>query len=327
MVDGPTGGPEATSRSPEVGVLEGGFSKLSWRSVFGGTFSALGVWILLGVFGLALGLSMVSPEDPSLRGASIWLGIWSLIVPVLALFLGTLVATRASGGIRRTTGVLYGVVVWGLTTFAATILSLWVMGSVIGQTLQLGTRVVAGVGGAAASVVEGTAGADLGQAAESVGEFLDVDRSEILASLNRELEESGLPPLQPEELRAALQAAVDAALREGSVSAQTFEDALVRETQLSREQVQETARQLEEQWEEAAGAVTGRLENVAEAAGDTALRSLSTLGTMMWWVFGSMAMGLLASIAAGILATTGKMRPTTAERIPITRLEEAHALR
>lgn len=316
-------------RATDVGVVEGGFSKLSWRSVFGGMFAALGVWILLATFGWALGLTMISPEDPSLTGVGAWLGVWSLIVPILAMSVGTLVATRASAGTQRGTGILYGTVVWGVTTFAGTVLAVWLMGSVIGQTLQASTNVIAGVGGAAGSVAQSVgvpSGGDVSQAGGDIASFLDIDRSEIEAALNDQLQQAGLPPLQPEQLQAAIQSAVDTALRQGEISTEIFVDALVQETQLERSQVQQAAQQLQQQWDELVGSVTGQLESVASAAGDTALRSLDAIGNAMWWIFGSMLLGLLAAIGTGVLATNGKRAPTPAQRIPVARLEEAHAV-
>ena len=50
--------------------------------------------LLPGIGGLALGLSAVNPEATnSLRGTGIFTGIWSLVIPLIALFLG--------GGINR----------------------------------------------------------------------------------------------------------------------------------------------------------------------------------------------------------------------------------
>lgn len=332
---GPGGRPPRDEPVEEVAVLEGGFSKLSWRSVFGGTFTALGVWILLGAFGLAVGFSMVSPEDQSLSGMGTWLGVWSLIVPILALFAGTLVAARASGGIRKLTGMLYGVVVWGMTTVAVTIVGVWLMSSVVGQTLQATTSVVSGVGGAAASVVgaAGVPGDGIGQASQAVGEFLNVEREEILSALNQQLEEEGLPPIEPQQLQAAIQNAANTALQQGTVSTEIFVDALVQETDLSREQVQQTAQQLQQQWDQVVGTIGTQLSNVAGAAGDVALRSLEAMGAVMWWVFASMTLGLLAALGAGMLATN---RPTMAVRLPVAppdlghrghRQEEAYAAR
>src|SRR5688500_18139947 len=91
--------------------------RLSWGAIFGAAFVALGIWVLLYALGLALGLSALEPTSPnSARAAGIGTGIWSLIAPLIALFVGGFVAARSSGVLERMVGALHGAVLWGLTT-------------------------------------------------------------------------------------------------------------------------------------------------------------------------------------------------------------------
>src|SRR4051812_11214016 len=97
--------------------------RLSWSAIFGGTVAALGIWILLYSFGIAIGLSAIDPNQArSLKGSGIFTGLWSLIAPLIALFVGGLVAGRGAGSVTRVGGGTHGLVMWGLTTLAGVFL-------------------------------------------------------------------------------------------------------------------------------------------------------------------------------------------------------------
>src|SRR5262245_17914484 len=76
-------------------------TRIRWGAVFGGAIAALGVWALLYAFGLAIGLSTVDPHEGNVRGAGIFTGIWSIVAPLIALFVGGLVASRGSDAMTR----------------------------------------------------------------------------------------------------------------------------------------------------------------------------------------------------------------------------------
>src|SRR5688572_27849864 len=87
--------------------------KLSWGAIFGGAVAAIGVWILLYALGIAMGLSTINPNNPdSAQASGIFTGIWSLIAPLIALFVGGVVAGRAAGISTRLDGATHGLVMW-----------------------------------------------------------------------------------------------------------------------------------------------------------------------------------------------------------------------
>jgi hypothetical protein len=106
---------------------------LRWGAIFGGAFAALAIWLLLYALGLALGLSTIDPDRPyTLQRTGLFTGIWGLATPLVALFIGGLVASRGAGVVDRGGGALHGLVVWsfatvlgawGVTTIATTALS------------------------------------------------------------------------------------------------------------------------------------------------------------------------------------------------------------
>jgi len=90
--------------------------RLSWPAIFGGTFFALGILLILSSFGLAIGAAAAGPQGAT-RGVGVWAGIWSLVTIFVAFLAGGWLAARASSA-TKTEGRLHGLVIWGLGTTA-----------------------------------------------------------------------------------------------------------------------------------------------------------------------------------------------------------------
>lgn len=113
-----------------------------WGGVIAGLFVTAGSTILLSMLGLAFGVSALNPLSPSGFGVgtAIWWGVQSL----LCLFLGGFAAARLGGSIRRSDGVVAGLLTWcvslvGFLSFLGSVASVAVTGA-------------AGAAGAAANV-------------------------------------------------------------------------------------------------------------------------------------------------------------------------------
>lgn len=277
-------------------------SRLSWPAIFGGSFVSLGLWVFLGAFGLAAGLSAVSPADPSLGGVAIWLGIWSLIVPIIALFFGSWIASRAAGAIRTSTGLLYGAVVWGLTTFATTVFAAWGTGAVASRTLGAAATLASGATSVVASAV-GSVAQGGGGAVQSAASFLGVNRADLMAVINQRLAAQGKPQIRAEALQAALRDAVNTAIRQGTMNEELLVTSLAQNTKLSREDVRELAQSLQQQWNQVTGTISGGVQEAAQAARNAAFSALDMVGAAFWWIFGSVGLGLVAALGAGWLGT------------------------
>jgi hypothetical protein len=113
--------------------------RISWGAIFGGALVALGVWLLLHTLGVAAGLTAIDPNNPrSLRGVGIGTGIWSIIAPLIAMFIGGYVAARSAGVVERGLGALHGAVLWGLTTVGGAVMLGLALASVVGAGVQFG---------------------------------------------------------------------------------------------------------------------------------------------------------------------------------------------
>jgi hypothetical protein len=103
-------------------------SQLRWSAVIGGAAFAIGVWILLQTLGMGVGLSAVDVDDAgNLKGIGIGTGVWSLIAPLIAMFVGALLAGRLCGSRGRAVGAMHGAVMWAL----ALMFGLWALLSIV----------------------------------------------------------------------------------------------------------------------------------------------------------------------------------------------------
>ena len=303
-------------------------SRISWGAVFGGAFAALGLWLLLYAFGLAVGLSSVDPNNPgSIRGSGIFTGVWSAIAPLIALFLGGLVAGRVAGVFARGFGALHGLVMWGLVSVAGAYLVMALMSSAVIGAAALGKTVVRGGAGA----IKGVAGGVVG-GAEQAG----LDWNDMLGPINQRLTSEGKPPVTADDLQAATKDALQSSVRAGRFDRATFENALARNTALSRSDVQEISQRIEAQVDQLATAVKERARSVAETAKIDALKAADATGKAFWGVFGALLLGLIAAIAGGAVGVPrlyprertvrGPTTVTTgpAPRAPLTPPREAY---
>ena len=83
---------------------------IRWSAIFAGTAVACGLWILLQIFGMGAGLVTLR------RGAAIGTGAWSLIAPLIAMFIGGCLAGMLAGTRDEKLGAIHGVIVWALSS-------------------------------------------------------------------------------------------------------------------------------------------------------------------------------------------------------------------
>jgi hypothetical protein len=263
---------------------------ISWGAIFGGTFVALGVWILLHSLGLAAGLTAIDPDNPrSLRGVGIGTGIWSIIAPLIALFIGGLVASRTAGLINRGTGAIHGAVLWGLTTVAGTVLVAMALAAVVGAGVK--------AGGAALGMA-GKAGA---QAAQS----MPVDVGDVLGPINQRLRAQGAPPVTADQIQAATRDVMTRAARDGRLDRETMVSSITANTGLSRADAEQVGARVEQQFNQTLGKVQHGSLQAAEAAGKA-----------LWGVFLALLLGLASSVAGAITGVSRRQRAALDVRAP-----------
>ena len=126
-------------------------SRIAWGGVWSGLLVAVGVFLLLSVLGLAIGVSTadVGPgQDGNAKGLGIGAAVWSGLTLLISLFIGGMVATRTGMVYDRATGTIERVLVWVL----AIIMLIYMASSGIGMLTR-------GVFGALGGVAKGGAAA------------------------------------------------------------------------------------------------------------------------------------------------------------------------
>jgi hypothetical protein len=269
-----------------------GRPRLSWGAVFGGAVAALGLWILLYVFGLAVGLSTIDPNGVrSLRPSALFAGIWAVIAPLIALFVGGWVAGRGAGFVGRAGGAVHGLVVWSLTTIFGGALVLASLSTIVSGMAAMGHAVSKGDEPSqpmAARPPSGGGGASLS---------LNID--DALRPVNERLLARGQPPVSSAAVEEAARRAITTATAQGHWDRDTLAGALTLDTGLSQADAGEVVDRLEAQYREQVTEMQMRAQDQADNARVGALKAAERSGKAFWGLFGALVFGLMASVLGG----------------------------
>lgn len=257
---------------------------LKWGSIIGGTIAALAVGGLLYALGLALGLTAIDPSDPgSLKGSGIFTGIWSAIVPLIALFFGAYVAAKTAGAHTRGHGALHGLMTWGLTA----LLGAWLVGSAV-------AKIASGAAsfGRDAGAMMFRGGPRGGPAGGNIAARLGLTSQDVVGPINQRLRAEGHPEVTAGQLDAATRGVVNQAIREGRIDRESLISALESNTSLSGADAREVAGKIESKFDAATADVR-----------EGALKAAESTGKAFWGVFTSLFLGLLAALAGGAVGS------------------------
>ncbi|MCK0168148.1 hypothetical protein MWU52_11340 [Jannaschia sp. S6380] len=123
--------------------------RASWGAILAGTVVALGVFVLLSLVGIGLGLSIFEADEATpMNGSLTTTAIWQFLSQLIALGAGGFTAGRLAGVLHSTGTMLHGATVWALTTLAA----VWL-------ATQATMGIVNVAGSAVTSLASGTASA------------------------------------------------------------------------------------------------------------------------------------------------------------------------
>jgi hypothetical protein len=283
-------------------------SPIGWSSIFAATVVTLGVWLALHLFGIGVGLTALDPRDAgSLKGVGIGVGIWSVIAPLIALFIGGLVVGRVAPTINTLNAAIHGAVVWALSLLLTLLLLVNAFGMI--------ARGAASAGSAVAGAVSSAAGAATsGEMLQSLG----IDENTVFAPVNRRLQERGMPPVAPDRARAAAQEMLRTRVQQGELSREQAVDIVARQTELSRADAEQVATELQERVNQAGQ----RGQEVAQQAKETALTAAEGAGKVIMAMVALMVLGLAATIGGAILSVRRERRehvvlPRATTRAPI----------
>jgi hypothetical protein len=89
-------------------------SRVSWGALLAGAAVGIAIYSLLAILGIAVGLTV--SEDASRDALSTGAAIWAFVSLLIAMFFAGWVATVCTVGENRTEAVLYGIIVWAVTS-------------------------------------------------------------------------------------------------------------------------------------------------------------------------------------------------------------------
>jgi hypothetical protein len=131
---------------------------ISWGGVWGGVMGALGMHILLILFGLFIYFVLFNPAAPGTGGSRVWGAAWFLVTSFVALYFGGWLASKLAGSPNKDNGKLHGWVTWGLTT-----LGVWFIALMTATPIVTSVASIAGGAVAAAPQAGVTPGSVAGQ--------------------------------------------------------------------------------------------------------------------------------------------------------------------
>jgi pyruvate/2-oxoglutarate dehydrogenase complex dihydrolipoamide acyltransferase (E2) component len=157
------------------------WQRVRWGAVFAGLVITVVTQMLLTLLGLAIGFTAVDPREGAPgRGLGIGAAIWGVLSLLVSLYVGSFLAGRLSGVLRRGDGALNGVLVWAVSLlamvyFVSTGVSSLLSGlfGMVGGVAQTAAT-VAGQGAASATATGRDPAEQVRQAARDAG--INVDR-------------------------------------------------------------------------------------------------------------------------------------------------------
>jgi hypothetical protein len=114
--------------------------RADWGAIWAGVFTFIAIWSVFGLLGTAIFASVANPNAARpVSGMSVGLGIWAIILTIIAMYVAGRETGRLAAVTNRHDGLIHGMIMFGLSVAAA--LLIIVLG---GTALSGGTGVAAG---------------------------------------------------------------------------------------------------------------------------------------------------------------------------------------
>jgi polyhydroxyalkanoate synthesis regulator phasin len=277
------------------------FRRVSWGGIFAGALVAIGIQILLGFLGAAIGLAAIDPTSPG--GFTIGAAIWLIFSGIIALFGGGWVAGRLTGERFKMDRALNGLVVWALTIILTLYLITTTAMTIIGGALGfVQTSVVA------AGQVAQAAGPQIGQYIQQQFGGPGSPLGQLQAEVEQLFEQT-TDTLQSPQARQELQkdvqtvlSALNRLVTEGKISQQTqqqVQQILVERGDMSQQQAEEmlnewiqTSKDIRQQAMAQADSLTKAAENAADVVAATS-----------GWIFFILLLDAVAAVAGAVVGS------------------------
>jgi hypothetical protein len=115
-------------------------SGTAWGAIWAGTFSFIAIWAVFGILGEAIFASSANPNGSQpVSGMSVGMGIWSVILTIIAMYVAGRVTAHFANVADRTSRIMHGMTMFGLSVMAVVITVI-----LSGTALSGGTGLTAG---------------------------------------------------------------------------------------------------------------------------------------------------------------------------------------
>lgn len=116
------------------------YRTFSWSGIFAGTFLFLAIEATFGILGVAIFASATNPAstNPVGPGISAGVGIWMVVLSIIALYFAGKLAARLSGATTRNMGMYAGLVTFGMSIFSSVLLTALTLGSTVAGSTGIG---------------------------------------------------------------------------------------------------------------------------------------------------------------------------------------------
>ncbi len=255
---------------------------IRWSAVLAGTAIAVGLWGVLQLLGMGIGLTSLDPDDVrSARHAALGMGAFSVLAPLIAVGFGAWFATRLAGTYDRMVGAGHGLVVWGLTTALGLVVTLWMASA-------------AAIGAAHMTDRNAKDRTELQQGASEAAMFNDA--ADAIAPINARLKTAGKAEIAPGAVVAAARAARD---KDDGFDVDKFVSTLDDRTALDKAGATDVANQLGAR----AANLTERIPLATPVEHDAMSRAENTGKGLL-----TLSLAILLSIGSAILGSMIAMR-------------------
>ena len=110
--------------------------RANWSAIWAGMFTFAAIWSIFGVLGEAIFTSSANPHAGGpVSGMSIGMGVWMVILTIIALYFGGRVTGGMAGVTSRGEAATYGMVMFGLSVIATLLVVLFAAAAASGSVV------------------------------------------------------------------------------------------------------------------------------------------------------------------------------------------------
>ncbi|HUA14571.1 MAG TPA: hypothetical protein VMG31_04680 [Verrucomicrobiae bacterium] len=112
--------------------------RTDWGAIWAGVFIFTAIWSVFGVLGMAIFTGSANPAAQNFGSMNLGLGIWAVVLTMIAMFVAGRETARLASAINRQDGAMHGMIMFGLSVTAALVITVFGAnsGTGIAETLR-----------------------------------------------------------------------------------------------------------------------------------------------------------------------------------------------